>query len=93
MRLICRTNNLVFGVQTMVRICVLGAGVVGLSTAVQLQDALPTARVTIVADKFHKDTTSDGAGGLFRPNRSKTPGVPLPVLRWPRDPVRRPLAP
>ncbi|KAH9503464.1 hypothetical protein Btru_068003 [Bulinus truncatus] len=52
----------------MSRIVVVGAGAVGLSTAVNIQKILPRAKVTIIADKFGDDTTSNGAGGFFRPN-------------------------
>ncbi len=45
----------------------MGAGVVGLSTALRLLE-LGGESVTIVADAFGKQTTSDGAGGLFRPD-------------------------
>lgn len=49
---------------------VLGAGVVGITTGLELQKQFPGAKVTILADKFDKDTTSDGAAGLFRPGTS-----------------------
>ncbi|BET02906.1 D-aspartate oxidase [Nesidiocoris tenuis] len=48
--------------------CVLGAGVVGLTTALLAQER--GAKVTILADKFRKETTSDGAAGIFRPSPS-----------------------
>lgn len=48
-------------------IAVVGAGVVGLTTATLLQDALPGTPVTLLADKFLQDTTSDGAAGIYRP--------------------------
>ncbi|CAL4092854.1 unnamed protein product [Meganyctiphanes norvegica] len=51
----------------MVEICVVGAGIVGLSTATLLQESLPHAKVTIIAEKFTTETTSDGAAGIFRP--------------------------
>lgn len=60
----------------MVRIGVLGAGVVGLSTATRIQQCLPNAEVTIIADKFTTETTSHGAGGIFLPTykvHHKTP--------------------
>lgn len=50
----------------MTRICVLGAGAVGLSTAVQLQERFPKLVITLIADKFNSDTLSSGAGGIFR---------------------------
>lgn len=62
-------------------IAVVGAGVVGLSTAVRLQQTLPQARVTIISDRFEQETTSDGAAGIFRPTPGKIPGVPLPILK------------
>lgn len=36
---------------------VVGSGVVGLTTALQLQQDYRNAQVTIIADKFGKDTT------------------------------------
>ena len=60
----------------------IGAGVVGLSTAVRIQGHIPGVYITIIADKFDKDTTSDGAAGIFRPTTSMTPGVPIPLLRY-----------
>lgn len=56
----------------MLNICVLGAGVVGLTTALELQKEFRSADVTIIADKFYKDTTSYVAAGLFRPGTSFT---------------------
>lgn len=50
-----------------VRVAVVGAGVVGLTTATLLQEALPGASITVLADKFGQETTSDGAAGIFRP--------------------------
>nr|CAD7444118.1 unnamed protein product [Timema bartmani] len=52
------------------QIGILGAGVVGLNTALELQRQFPTARLTIIADKFNGETTSDGAAGIFRPSTS-----------------------
>lgn len=50
-----------------VRVAVVGAGVVGLSTAVCVAEALPFCSVTVLADKFSPDTTSDGAAGVLSP--------------------------
>ncbi|KAK6179868.1 hypothetical protein SNE40_012125 [Patella caerulea] len=49
----------------MQKICVIGAGVIGLSSAVRIQDRFPNIDITIIADKFSPNTTSDGAGALF----------------------------
>ncbi|XP_064611182.1 D-aspartate oxidase-like isoform X2 [Liolophura sinensis] len=69
-----------------VRIGVVGAGVVGLCTAVNVQQLLPHAWVTIIADNFSEETTSDGAGGLFRPTAEFIKGVPPDTIKqWTRD--------
>ena len=62
-------------------VCVIGAGVNGLSTAIQIQETYPAARVTIIADKFERDTLSDGAAGSFRPTVDYIPGVPRHLLK------------
>ncbi|XP_014679777.1 PREDICTED: D-aspartate oxidase-like [Priapulus caudatus] len=49
------------------KVLVVGAGVVGLSTAVCIQQTLPDVAVTIIADKFTDETTSHVAAGIFRP--------------------------
>lgn len=50
-------------------ICVLGAGVIGLSSAVRIQDEFPRCdHVTLLADRFSPDTTSDGSGGFWLPH-------------------------
>ena len=53
-----------------IHIAVLGAGVVGLTTALELQTQFRNARITILAEKFKEDTTSFVAAGLFRPSPS-----------------------
>lgn len=49
------------------RIAVVGSGVVGLTTALELQKEYRTAQISIIADKFYKETTSYVAAGIFRP--------------------------
>jgi len=46
------------------RVVVVGAGVIGLSSALILAEA--GYKVHLIADKFSPDTTSDGAGALWR---------------------------
>jgi glycine/D-amino acid oxidase-like deaminating enzyme len=41
----------------MVNIAVLGAGVVGLSTAINIKRNIAHANVTVIADKFLSETT------------------------------------
>ncbi|XP_060790465.1 D-aspartate oxidase [Neoarius graeffei] len=64
-----------------VNVVVIGAGVVGLSTAVCIAEALPFCTVTILAEKFSPDTTSDLAAGILLPK--EIPGIPLErQRRW-----------
>jgi len=49
------------------KICVLGAGVIGLHAANRLQQDFPAAQITVIAAGQGQDTTSIGAAGLFRP--------------------------
>ena len=65
----------------MVRIAVIGAGIVGLTSAINIQKLMPDAKVTIIADKFEKDTTSYGAGGLYRPTAYLVKGVPPDTIK------------
>lgn len=51
------------------KIAVIGSGVVGLTTALELQDEYRNATVTIIAHKFYKETTSFVAAGIFRPGK------------------------
>jgi len=63
-------------------IAVLGAGVVGLSTAVNIIQQIPGVQVTVIADKFYNETTSIGAGGLFRPSAKHAPGTPVHLIKY-----------
>ncbi|XP_070554364.1 D-aspartate oxidase-like isoform X2 [Ptychodera flava] len=49
------------------RVCVIGAGVIGLSTAVNIVENIPDAKVTVIAEKMTPNTTSDGAAGIWLP--------------------------
>ena len=55
----------------MKNICVVGAGVIGLSTALRLVTSAPGGegwQVTVIAEKFSPNTTSDGAAGVWKPH-------------------------
>ena len=52
------------------KIVVVGAGVVGVTTAVELQKQFRNAKIDLFADKFNEDTTSYVAAGIFRPGTS-----------------------
>lgn len=62
-------------------VAVLGAGVIGLTSAVQLLERLPGLRVTLLAEHFGADTTSYGAGGLWKPYALGSTPAAL-VARW-----------
>jgi len=49
------------------RVCVIGAGIIGLSTAYRLQEALPDVDVTVISEEFSPNTTADGSAGFWRP--------------------------
>nr|AAI55660.1 Zgc:172341 protein [Danio rerio] len=58
-----------------VKVAVVGAGVVGLSTAVCIAETLPYCSVTLISEKFSPHTTSDGAAGILLPK--EFPDIPL----------------
>ena len=49
------------------KICVVGAGVIGLSSAIQILEKYPNVDLTVVAEKFSPNTTSDGSAGYWEP--------------------------
>lgn len=49
------------------KIGIVGSGVIGLTTALELQNEYRNAQIVIIADKFNKETTSHVAAGIFRP--------------------------
>ncbi|KAJ7990808.1 hypothetical protein DPEC_G00290750 [Dallia pectoralis] len=58
-----------------VKVVVVGAGVVGSSTALCIAEALPNCSVTLMAERFTPDTTSDVAAGILM--CSPFPDIPL----------------
>lgn len=48
-------------------IAVVGGGVMGLTAAVRILEALPAAQLTVVAEQVASNTTSEGAAGLWKP--------------------------
>lgn len=52
------------------KIAVVGAGVIGVTTALELKKQFRNAKIEVIADKFYEDTTSYVAAGLFRPGTS-----------------------
>ncbi|XP_029411598.1 D-aspartate oxidase isoform X2 [Nannospalax galili] len=51
-----------------VQIAVIGAGVIGLSTAVCISRLVPRCSITIISDKFTPETTSNVAAGILIPH-------------------------
>lgn len=51
------------------KVAVIGAGVIGLSTALRILQKFPDVEMTIFADKFTPDTTGDGAAGFWEPSK------------------------
>jgi len=51
------------------KICIIGAGIIGLGTAIQIiqDDSLKDYRIEILATAFSPETTSDGAAGYWEP--------------------------
>ena len=63
-------------------VCVLGAGVVGLTAALRIKQLMPGVGVTVVAELWGADTTSDGAAGLWKPFTLGAAAEPALVQRW-----------
>lgn len=62
-------------------VTVIGAGVVGLTSALRICEELPGTKVTVIAERFDQDTTSAGAAGLWEPYKlSDTP--PELIKQW-----------
>ena len=49
------------------KIGVIGAGIIGTSSALALIQSVPNAEVTLISENFTPNTTSDGSGGLIYP--------------------------
>lgn len=49
-------------------IAVIGAGVIGLSTASCISQLVPGCSVTVISDRFSPDTTSNVAAGMLIPH-------------------------
>ncbi|EFN87900.1 Tubulin polyglutamylase ttll6 [Harpegnathos saltator] len=49
------------------RVAVVGAGVIGVTSALAVKSAFPNYHVKIFADAFSPDTTGDGSAGLWSP--------------------------
>ncbi|XP_006006107.1 D-aspartate oxidase [Latimeria chalumnae] len=67
-----------------VKVVVIGAGIVGFSTAVCIAESIPGCSVTVLAERFTPNTTSDRAAGILFPQQF--PDTPLyRQKRWFKD--------
>jgi D-aspartate oxidase len=53
------------------KVAIVGSGVCGLTTALELQKEFRHAQISIIADKFYKETVSFVAAGIFRPGEDE----------------------
>ena len=51
----------------MVKVIIVGAGIMGMSTAYHLKQSIPEIDVIVYAKDFSPNLTSDGAAGLWEP--------------------------
>ncbi|XP_021061076.1 D-aspartate oxidase isoform X4 [Mus pahari] len=65
-------------------IAVVGAGVIGLSTAACISQLVPRCSVTVISDRFTPDTTSNVAAGMLIPHTYADTPVPT-QKRWFRE--------
>ena len=71
----CAQNYYSTAMSSRPRVAVVGAGVIGLSTAVCLSETYGRQLdITVIADKFSPNTTSDRAGAILMPSVS-VPGL------------------
>ncbi|XP_019636563.1 PREDICTED: D-amino-acid oxidase-like [Branchiostoma belcheri] len=66
------------------KVVVLGAGIVGLTSALRIVEDCGTAELdlTVMADKFSPNTTSDVAAGIWCPPRRKMTQREMQWLKW-----------
>ncbi|XP_072045876.1 D-aspartate oxidase-like isoform X2 [Amphiura filiformis] len=63
------------------KVGVIGAGVIGLPTAVNIIENIPDVEVTLISEKFSPDTTGDGSAGWWEPYLIGD-NPPLKMKRW-----------
>ncbi|NXN92575.1 OXDD oxidase, partial [Rhinopomastus cyanomelas] len=61
------------------KVAVVGAGVIGLSTALCIAETCPSCSVTVLSDQFSPNTTSDAAAGMLIPH--SCPGTAIHVQK------------
>jgi len=78
-----RTRSVTMAAKDLPLVRVIGGGVIGLASALRISNEMDV-RVEIVAEKIAKETTSEGAGGLWKPYALT--GTPADVTnRWGKE--------
>jgi len=49
------------------KIAVIGAGIIGLTSAYRILESIPNVQIVVIAEKFSPDTTSDVSAGYWEP--------------------------
>lgn len=49
------------------KVAVIGAGVIGMTSALAIKGAFPESDVTVFSSEFSPNTTGDGSAGLWGP--------------------------
>ena len=55
-----------------VNVYIIGAGIIGMTSAYRIKTTYPYLNVTVVAKEFTPKTTSDGSGGFWTPHKAGT---------------------
>ena len=67
------------------KILILGCGVVGLNTGLRLQQDLPEAKITIMAERLGENVVSNVAAGFFRATSSIRGPTAQLTEQWLKD--------
>jgi hypothetical protein len=67
----------------------LGAGIIGSSTAFRILDRFPDVEMDVIADVFSPDTTSDVAAGIWEPHVCPLTKIPDEYIRVRVERVQR----
>lgn len=68
--MLCKLERIMALQSSSKKVCVLGAGIIGMTSALMVKEKHRDWNVTIIADKFNEETLSDIAAGIFRPSTS-----------------------
>lgn len=61
---------------------IVGGGVIGLTTALRISEEFRECRIVIIAEHIARETTSEGAGGLWKPFALSPNQDPGDIHRW-----------